>query len=397
MAAQSLKSVSILHIITRLDRGGSAEVVLDLAYRLARDFSSVILISGKTVDPPDGLDRYEQRTGVRLLSLPELVRNPSPIRDMLAFVKLVRLIRKYKPDIVHTHTSKAGIIGRFAAFVAGVRTIVHTPHGHVFYGYYSRPVVMFFVLFERLAAHVTTVVTVLTERGKLDHLAMKIGTSAQYTVIPSGVDTRRFESGNGVRIRREMNWEDATIVGWAGRLVPVKDCATFIGAAARIAEAYPDARFCVAGNGELRAELESLASSLRLDGRIAFLGNRSDIQDIMASFDVFVLSSLNEGFGRVIVEAMSAGACVVATDVGGVADIITDGESGLLVPKSSPQALADAVGRVLDDEGLRELLKSGATVESRRFDVTETYIKYRSLYDSICRVDGDSGVSARHG
>lgn len=374
---------SILHIITRLDRGGSAEIVLDLA-RILRDRGARVDIGvGVTDDPQEDLAAYAARTGVGLHHIPGLVRNISPLKDLTAFWNTFSLIRRLKPDIVHTHTSKAGIIGRFAARLAGVSRIVHTPHGHIFYGYYGAFVTAVFVLLERLAALVSRKITILTEQGLRDHVAKKIGPESLFTVIPSGVDIEHYSSGDGMKIRRELGCGDTPLVGWAGRLAPVKDCCTFIRAAALVHADFPEVTFVVAGNGEEFLMLKGLRDKAGLHDCLVFLGDRTDIPDIMASLDVFVLSSVNEGFGRVLVEAMAAGAAVVSTGVGGTVDVVEDNVSGILVPPSDPQSLADAVGMLLGNRNLRERLIASGRERAKHYDIRITVNSFEAVYEEL--------------
>ena len=383
MKSKKISGTSILHIVTRLDRGGSAEIVLELARMLSGDNMRVGLVVGRTVEPQEDLDSFAERTGITIYTIPELVREVSPLIDITAFFKIRKLIRRFKPDIVHTHTSKAGIIGRFAARASGVRCIVHTPHGHIFYGYYSSFRTFFFILLERIAAKITSKITVLTEKGLGDHIDKKIGTESLFTVIPSGVDIQRFSDGDSTGVLAETGWRDKKIVGWAGRLVPIKDCLTFIQAAALIRRRCPDARFIVAGDGEEREMLKDSAREAGLNDYLVFLGDRTDIPSVMAAMDVFVLSSLNEGFGRVLVEAMAAGAVVISSAVGGTVDVIEDGESGILVPPSEPSRIADAVSKVLENSELKAHLIDGGRERAKQFDIHITAEKFEDLYEKL--------------
>ena len=375
---------SILHIITRLDSGGSAEAVLELARILTEDGARVGLITGRTVDPQEDLNSFALKTGVQVFSVPQLVRNVSPVSDIIAFFRIRKLIRHFKPDIVHTHTSKAGIIGRFAAWSLRIRHIIHTPHGHIFYGYYNPLVTTFFTFMERIAAKVTAKITTLTESGRCDHIRLKIGPEHLFTVIPTGVKVKRFMEGNGSGVRIETGWQEMKIVGWVGRLVPIKDCITFIRAAALIRDRCENVRFLIVGDGEEREMLEQRVKALGLQEQCIFTGKRNDIPSVMAALDVFVLSSLNEGFGRVLIEAMAAGAVVVSTEVGGTKDVIEDGKSGILVPPSSPDRITDAVCRVLDDHELYGRLKKGGRERAQFFDVSSMAGKFEELYEDIC-------------
>jgi len=386
MKYDTLSGLTVLRIITRLDRGGSARMVLDLTKKLAEDGVHGVIITGKTTDPETDMEAYAAGHDIELYHIPQLVREIAPLKDISAFFTIRRIIRQVKPDIVHTHTSKAGIIGRFAARSTGVRHIVHTPHGNIFYGYFNSFVTSVFIMIERLASRITEKITVLTGKGLSDHVSMGIGSEDKFTVIHSGVDVSRYRNGDGDSIRSETGYTGRMIVGWAGRLVPIKNCSLFIEAASLIKKRNSDTRFIVAGDGEERELIERLAEKLNLSESIAFLGDCKYMPSVMASFDVFVLSSHNEGFGRVLVEAMASGAVVVSTHVGGTADVIEDGVSGMLVPPGNPPAMADAVCKVLDDDKLRVRLVKAEKERAGLFDIRPMVDKFEELYAEILGV-----------
>jgi len=375
--------MTVLHVITRLDRGGAAKSVLDLTRGLSLDGVHVVLIAGRTDDPETDITVFAAQNAINFFTIPQLVREVSPINDFIAFIKIRKIIKQIKPDIVHTHTSKAGILGRFAAWSTGTRYIVHSPRGHIFYGYYGSLSTAAFALLERIAAKVTDKISVLTERGLRDHVAMRIGPERLFTVIHSGVDVWSFMAGDGAGVRAEIGWKNGNIVGWVGRLVPIKDCMTFVRACALVRSRIGDVRFIVAGDGEERARLEEEARKLDLEHDLVFLGDRSDIPSVMAAFDVCVLSSLNEGFGRVLVEAMAAGAVMIATRVGGTVDVIEDGVSGILVPPSDPSGIADAVCEVLGNAELKNRLIQGGRERARVFDMDATVAQFEDLYETL--------------
>lgn len=383
MGRGSAAEPSVLHVITRLDRGGSAEVVLDLVRLLATDGYRVGIVTGLTANPQEDLDAYSHLHCVPIYRVPRLIRRIFPLNDLGALYRIWRIIREFRPDIVHTHTSKAGILGRFAAWFAGVRIIVHTPHGHIFYGYFSPGVTRIFIAAERIAARVTNRIVTLTRKEIEDHLAARIGKPDQFAVIPSGTDVERFSCADGSAVRAEIGFGTGAVVGWAGRLVPVKDCATFLRAAAIVVSRRPEVCILVAGDGEEREYLRSLAGDLGIAGNVHFLGDRRDMPRVLAAMDVFVLSSLNEGFGRVIVEAMAAGTPVVSTAVGGTSEVIEDGVSGMLVPSGDAGHMADAVLALLDRSGMRARFRENGLERAKRFDTREMVNSHESLYNVL--------------
>lgn len=338
-------------IITRLDRGGSAEAVLNLAEGLKNRGHQVYLIYGKTTNPQQNLQEFVARTGVGLSYVSFLQREINLFKDLIAWWSLIKLLKQFKPDIVHTHSSKAGILGRLAAYSLNVPVIIHSPHGHVFYGYFKGAKNHIFILIERWVAHFTTRLVTLTRRGKEEHLQFKIAPPGKFTVIPCGISIPEFQNHqkNGL-FRKQLGFTSKDfVIGWIGRLVPIKGCEHFIKACAQVKKVYPNTKFLIVGDGELRTSLENLSKQLGLTSCLKFTGMRQDIPDILASLDLFVHTSLNEGLGRVILEAMAAEVPVIATQVGGVPDIVRDRQTGFLVPPGNPAALTRTICLVMQN------------------------------------------------
>lgn len=340
----------VLHIITRMDVGGSSDDTLLLVTRMTRPEFDSTLISGPTADPVPGLADSLAQAAVPWIQVPNLQRPLSVPRDLLALRDLTRRIRALGPDIVHTHSSKAGFVGRVAARMAGVPRILYTPHGHVFHGYYGHPLTRMFIALERFAARFTERIVVLTNAEVEQHLAVGVGRRGQFVTIPSGVDLDavRAEAAGGNRVRQEMGLSgDTPLLGTVARLVPVKGLRYLVEAMPLILRRRPDAHLVLAGDGDQRPTLERLARELGVADRVRLLGFRRDAAAVTAALNVFVLPSLNEGQGRVLVAAMALGIPVVATKVGGVPEIVEDGRQGLLVPAADATALGQAVAAVL--------------------------------------------------
>ena len=353
------EKIKVVHIITRMDKGGSAENTLLTAVGLQRRNYDVLLIKGLSLE--SGMPEVEEaavrkslieaeRIGVRLKTLPGLVRRIHPFKDVKTLLSLVFLLRRENPHIVHTHTSKAGILGRWAARIARVPVVIHTPHGHIFWGYFNGLVSRIYILLEQWTASVTDMIIPLTEQEKKEHLRAGIAPGYKFATIHSGVDLDRFPSGSAdpVQIKKDMGIPgDSLVVGTAGRLTPIKGHRFFLEAAKEILAVRPDVFFLVLGHGELMDSLKEMSSRLRIADRVKFPGWRPDVCTVMSAFDVFVLPSLNEGMGRVIVEAMALGKPVVASSIGGILDLVKDGWNGLLVPAGDAGALAGAIIRLL--------------------------------------------------
>lgn len=351
---------SVIHVITRLDYGGSAEnTMLTLLGQDRTRFRPTLVVG----DPhrwsaQGGLEATWQQgqrlnqAGVPWVILRDLVRHPSPIRDLKTLWTLFCLFRRMRPTIVHTHTSKAGVLGRIAAWLAAVPVIIHTPHGHVFYGHFSRPASWLFLQIERTLALVTTSFIALTTAEREDHVVRGVGRAEEWTVIPSGIDLARFRSVEPRPDQRPALFDcpvDSTLVGTVGWLTEVKGHRRLIEAFARLTPSRPSLSLLIIGTGELHDDLAALASRLGIGDRVRFLGRRDDIPACLAALDLFVFPSQNEGMGRALIEAMAAALPVVATNVGGIPSIIEPGRTGLLVPPGNSEALASAMAELLDD------------------------------------------------
>jgi glycosyltransferase involved in cell wall biosynthesis len=352
--------IHVLHIITRLDVGGSTENTVISVTRMPRTEFTSSLISGRTVDPPPQLSEALQTARVPWFEVSCLIRPVGLPHDLQALWHVLRLIRRLRPDIVHTHSSKAGFVGRLAAKMARVPHILYTPHGHVFQGYFSPFVTRRFILMERLAARWTDRIITLTDAEADQHLALGIGRREQFLTIPSGIDLDRVTA---VAPRRLVH---GTIVGTVARLVPVKGHLFLLDAIPKILHRCPQAQFVFVGEGEMRPALEEQARRLGLGGRITFAGFQEDVPALLAGMDTFVLPSLNEGMGRVLVMAMALGKPIVATRVGGVPELLGDGEAGILVPPEDSDAIAEAVSTLLcDSPRARALGETGRRRASR--------------------------------
>lgn len=358
--------MKIVRIIARLNVGGPAIHVLLLSARLrARGYETILVKGTEAPTEGDMLD-FARDLDVRPVVLPQLGREIRWWDDVVAFWKLLALIRRERPDIVHTHTAKAGLLGRLAAWLAGVPLIVHTFHGHVFHGYFSPARTRLFVALERWLARRTHRLVAVSARVRDEVLARGIGRPERFHVVPVGLDLQRFAECDPLRgeLRAELRLPPrARVVGIVARLVPIKRHEVFLTAAAAVAGRMPACRFLVVGDGERRQALEGMARALGIADRVLFLGWRRDLERIYAELDVAVLTSANEGSPVSLIEAMASGVPVVGPRVGGIPDVIDDGVTGLIVPPGDAGPVAEAISRLLDDAELRR--KMGAAARER--------------------------------
>jgi glycosyltransferase involved in cell wall biosynthesis len=339
-----MSRVRVAHIITRLCTGGAQENTFQTVHLHNPDRFEADLISGPTKGKEGSIEDEVAAAGVPILREPFLLRRPAPLADAITLRRLTRRLREGRYDIVHTHTSKAGFLGRLAAERAGVPVVVHTPHGNIFDGYFNPGLTRLFVWMERHAARRTDAIIELTPGGIDAHLAEDIGRREQFRVIFSGIDTTPYAAAIQ---RREVAratlgiGPDEVLIGGVGRLEPIKGFTYFVEMAKRVADNAPETRFAVAGSGIQEDTLRRATASL--GDRFRWLGLRHDVPELMAAFDLIVVPSLNEGMGRVLLEAGAAGTPAVATRVGGIPDVVDDGETGLIVPPKDTEALAEAV------------------------------------------------------
>jgi len=288
--------------------------------------------------------------------IPELGRSLSPLSDLVTVCKLVPTLRRQRPHIVETHTAKAGFVGRLAARLAGVPVVLHVLHGHVFYGYFGRLQTRAYITIERLMARLSDRIITISESQRHDIAHVyRIARANKVLVVPLGFDLNALVEAKQTAKARFRTLcglsADAPLVGFVGRLTSVKNPALFVHAARRVLEEAPEAHFCVVGDGELRQNVERQVAALGIADRVHLAGWQRDMPAVYAALDVLVLTSLNEGTPVTAIEALAAGVPVVATDVGGVADVVRDKETGLLVPPGDAGALARSVSALLSDTG----------------------------------------------
>ncbi len=373
---------SVLRIITRLNIGGPARHATLLSRGLEDEGFRSELVSGSETAREGRIEPI----GITYRSIPSLKRAIDPVADLRTEVSLSRLIRDRRPDIVHTHLAKAGALGRLAARRAGVPVIIHTFHGHVLEGYFPRPVARAFVEAERRLARISDALLAISPLIRDQLLELRIGTPSQWHVIPLGLELDDLLtstlSGDAARLRLGL-LREGPLVGIVGRLVPIKNHNLFLDAAVRVASRRPDARFVVAGDGELRPEIESKAHRV-LGNRVQFLGWITDLPALYASLDVVVLTSRNEGTPVVLIEAGAASRPVIATSVGGVPDVVIDGETGFLVAAGDSEAVADRIVRsIANPERAGRMGRAGSAFVRERFSADRLVAETASLYRQL--------------
>lgn len=388
----------VVRIITRLNIGGPSIQAVTLSTRLDAAGFRTLLVHGR-LGPGEGDMSYLLRPGAPDVAyLPSLVRPVAPWSDLRALWHVYRLLRRLRPRIVHTHTAKGGTVGRLAAVIYNLtrgrsaRTrLVHTYHGHVFEGYFSRRSTLIFETIERLLARWTDVLVAISPQIERELIEEhRIGRPDQFRVVPLGFDLAPFaaiDEDARRAARLALNLPDAAmIVTSVGRLTSIKRPRLFLETARIVKDRWPDAVFLIAGDGELRAELAALADALDLRNSIRFLGWQRDLHGIYAATDVFLLTSRNEGTPVALIEAMSSGVPGVSTDVGGVKDVINEADLGFRVPSGEAGALADAVGTLLDRPDLRRQMgERGRQSVLARYSLDRLAGDIAALYRELLR------------
>ncbi|HKV45507.1 MAG TPA: glycosyltransferase family 4 protein [bacterium] len=374
--------IHVLHVITRLVVGGAQENTLLTAARLDPARYEVTLASGPTTGPEGSLE--DRVSSLRAFErIPELVRSPHPMLDPAALGRLYALMRRHRYHIVHTHTTKAGILGRIAARLARIPIILHTPHGHAFHDYLNQAGSEVLRRLERWLAGHTDQIICLTEAERDEHLRLGIGPPERFAIIHSGVDIERFRSARPdvEAKRRELHLPPiGPLVGCVARLATVKGVQHLLDAVPRICAAVPNATVVCVGDGPLRPELERHARVLGVERSVVFPGVRRDVDEIMPLFDVVVLPSLNEGMGKAAIEAMAAGRLVIGSRVSGLQDVIVDGQTGFLVPPAEPEELAATVIRCLTDMPLTRAMGIRGQRLVDRYSIEVMIEKIERLY-----------------
>jgi glycosyltransferase involved in cell wall biosynthesis len=385
--------MKVLRIIDRLNVGGPAIHAVLTTRGLDPARFTTLLVTGSIEPGEADMGYLLVQHDVTPALIPSLGRELRPLRDLSTAWRLYRLMRRERPDVVHTHKAKAGAIGRVCALAAGVPVRVHTFHGHVFSGYFGSWKTRAFIAVERILARTTTRLVALSD-GLVDELATRyhIAPAAKFTVVPLGFDLSPFaavEQHRGQLRARLGVGSDVKLVGIVGRMVPVKDHATFVDAAAQLAARRPEVQFVVVGGGERLAEVTAAIAGHGLSARTHLLGWSQELPRIYADLDALALSSVNEGTPVTLIEAMASGVPVASTAVGGVPDLLHHGARGELAPARDPAALADAIERALAPPARARAarIRPAVLVE---FSVERLCRDLGDLYDELLQEKGPS-------
>ena len=401
--------MKVLRIIARLNVGGPTRHVVWLTEALRDDGFESKLIAGTVPAGEEDMAYFAAEHGVEPIYIKEMSRELS-LRDIVSLFKVLRVIREERPDIIHTHTAKAGTVGRVAAFLYKWITpgavigrprrvkLVHTFHGHVFHSYYGKAKTGVFIMIERSLARVATdkIIVITPQQLHEIHDKVGVGRAGQFEVIPLGIDLARLKRDENARteFRRELNIRDETLlVGFVGRLTEIKNIPMLLRAVKSYVD-LPDERatkFVIVGDGHLRGDLERMCAELAISEYVIFVGHRDDLDRVYSGLDVVALTSLNEGTPLSLIEAMAARVPVIATSVGGVSDLLgenaekMDGfilcERGISVPSNDDAAFANGLLYLAKNEKLRfDLAEKGYQFAVGNYGKERLVSDIKSLY-----------------
>jgi glycosyltransferase involved in cell wall biosynthesis len=347
----------ILRIIARLNVGGPAIQAISLNRDLNNDEFESTLVYGAVSPGEADITKFPGMEVERGILLPGLGRELHPLKDTSTLLTLIKIIRRERPYIIHTHTAKAGAVGRVAGVLCGVPVIIHTFHGHVLHGYFSPLKTFVFKMIEKVLAAFTTRIITISPAQKAEIQSLLGVNENKFAIVPLGFNLEKFENCKE-RSRGEFRAAIAAapqdiVIVIVGRIVPIKNHALFLNAAKLLLEKHDNLKFAVVGGGELQEQSELLARELGISDRVVFAGWWSEIEKVYADADITALTSDNEGTPVCLIESLSSGVPVVSTDVGGVRDVVKDGESGFLVPKGDAAAFAASVAKLIESPALR--------------------------------------------
>jgi glycosyltransferase involved in cell wall biosynthesis len=388
--------IRVLRLIARLNMGGPALHVSYLTNGLAGRGYETTLAAGSLARGESSMSFVAEELGVKVETIPQLHREISPLYDPLTVACIVGLIRAVRPHILHTHTAKAGAVGRIAAVLAGEARppiVVHTFHGHVLRGYFDPGKTAFFRALERTLARWTTRLVAVSPEVRDDLVGLGVAPAEKFSVIRLGIDLERrlAASDNGRTALRRLFGvaADEFVVGWVGRMTAIKRVDDVLLAFRALRERGVDARLCLVGDGPDREDVEQRAHDLGIARHTLFVGYQRDVAPYYSFFDAFVLPSANEGTPVSAIESLAAGRPVVATGVGGTPDVVEDGADGILVAVGDVDGIAAALERLAHDPELRRQLgEHGRERVVSRYRVERLVDDVDALYRELLSLRG---------
>jgi glycosyltransferase involved in cell wall biosynthesis len=381
-----MRKINILYVITQLELGGAQRQLLSLVRCLNKEQYNLFLFTAQK-----GLlvEEALSLSGLTFFRSKHLKRPINFLEDLLTTVEIVRFIKKNKIDIVHTHSSKAGILGRWAGALAKAKIILHTVHGWSFNDFQKPFLRKFYIGLERFSGKFTDKIIAVSDHDKQKGLSHKIGSDGKYFLLRYGIDRAQF-GGRDPSIRKELGiGDDAQVIGTIACFKPQKALEDFVKLAFLARQVFPRVKFLVIGDGVLRKKIEKLIAKFNLGSRFILAGWRRDIPRVLSAMDVFVLTSLWEGLPIAVLEAMVSQVPVVATHTGGISEVIAEGETGFLVPCHDMPSMLEKIGVLLRDASFKtSIIRDAKKRIDEKFD-TETMVRaHEDLYQTLVEAKG---------
>jgi glycosyltransferase involved in cell wall biosynthesis len=375
---KEISMVKVCYIITKLELGGAQKTALHIAENINKNIFESFVIAGK-----GGILDDEVEKKIKFYCIKHFVRDISPLMDLKSLFKIYSILKREKPDIVHTHSSKAGIIGRIAAKLAGVKIIVHTIHGYGFNETQKLFIKKFYIFLEKFCTLFSDKLIVVTKEDIKKGLHYKIAKENKFVLIRAGVDTEFYKSFiQNPNFKETLGIGDnIRIISTIGAFKPQKNLKDFIKAASLVVSRFKDTMFLIIGDGQQRKELEILIEKSNLKNKILMLGWRTDIAEILKASDIFVLTSLWEGLPCSIIEAMCCAKPVVANAVDGLKEIVVDGKNGFLVEPNNYVKTAERITCLLSNKiDLKNLGEKAYNSISQEYNINHNLKQYEELY-----------------
>lgn len=378
--------IKVAHIITLLELGGAQQNTLWTCEHLNREKYEVILISGEGAFLDESAKKIPD---LRIYFVSEMVREIRPWKDLLCLVRLLWILQREKPKIVHTHSSKAGILGRIAARLCGVPCIIHSIHGFGFNPIQNFFVRWLFIFLEKWCAKISHALIAVSRENIREGLKLGIGKESLYCLIRSGVDIEGIRSRAALtdkeKLRKELGLsQQQKVVLTVGPFKIQKNPLAYVRLAQQVSKSFPEVQFLMVGDGELRSSLEFKIESLGLKDKVKLIGWRKDVPEILSIADIFVLTSLWEGLPRAAVEALIVGKPVFAFAVNGLLEIVRNGENGYLFEVGEIEAMAKKIEELFRNQELQiKLSENAAKSIDKSFDIHQMVIQQEQLYEKL--------------
>lgn len=398
MEKKNKSQIKVISVVTRVAMDSAGKQAILITDGLDRERYDTHLVIGSCESNEVDMSFWVNQKPIKCTKIPEMRREIRLHLDFVAFLKLFFLFLREKPDIVHTRTAKAGCLGRIAARLAGVPVVIHTFDGHVFDGYFPKFKTMFILTIERILARFTDRIIAISNVQKQELLRfLHLKNPDKIRVVHIGLDFNEFKPPvDGGAFKKELGLtNDDLLVGYVGRLAPIKRIDRLVSACVKVAERVKNVNFAIVGDGELRTEAEEMVHMMHLEKKFFFLGVRQDMEKIYPGVDILAMSSDNEGTPAVLIESLSYGTPVVSTNVGGVPDIVRNGESGLLTKANGASELADTIVHMLMDADLRKRMgRKGMEDVKRKFSLENLLGNLEKLY--LSELASKSGKYREH-